>query len=42
MKEEIKPADATNLSVAEYAMKILMDSVHIIPATEPVSEQETT
>lgn len=42
MKEEIKPADATNLSVAEYAMKIFMDSVHIIPATEPVSEQETT
>ena len=42
MKEEIKPADATNLSVAEYAMKIFMDSVHIIPATEQVSEQETT
>ena len=34
-------ADAAKLSVTEYAMKILMESVHINPVTEPVSEKET-
>lgn len=34
-------ADTANLSVAEYAMKILMESVHINPAADSVSEKET-
>lgn len=34
-------AQAANVSVAEYAMNILMKSVQTIPATETVSEKET-
>ena len=34
-------AQATNVSVAEYAMNILMKSVQTIPAAETVSEKET-
>ena len=34
-------AQAANVSVAEYAMNILMESVQTIPAAETVSEKET-
>ena len=34
-------AQAANVSVAEYAMNILMKSVQTIPAAETVSEKET-
>lgn len=34
-------AQAANVSVAEYAMNILMESVQTIPAEETVSEKET-
>ena len=34
-------AQAANVSVAEYAMNILMESVQAVPAAETVSEKET-
>ena len=36
-----KAAQAANVSVVEYAMNILMESIQTIPAAETVSEKET-